>query len=205
MTDYSPYGVVGELEKRIAEWSGSKYAVAVESCTMALLMCLDYCGARGKVVDIPKRTYPGVACSVIHAGAKINFTDEDWGGIYRLTPFPIIDGALRFRKGMYEKGTLHCLSFHLRKRLGLGRGGMILTDDSAARDWLRLARFDGREPVPLNEQKEFTVIGYNAYMEPAAAAIAIQRFELLRNRTDLEDLPVAEQNYPDLSIHKIYQ
>lgn len=200
----SPYEIVGVLEERVAEWSGAKYAVAVESCTMAILLSLNYIGIKGKVIDLPKRTYPGVACSIIHAGGTINFTDEKWDGIYELKPVGVIDGALRFRKDMYVKGTLHCLSFHIRKRLNLGRGGMILTDDKYAYEWLKLARFDGRQPIPLNEQHEFTVLGYNAYMQPQDAARAIQQFEILRDK-DLPDLPMSEQNYPDLSKHAIYR
>lgn len=199
----NPYLIVADLEQRVSSWAGSKYGVAVESCTMAILLSLNYVGVKGHTIDLPKFTYPGVACSVLHAGAKINFTDEKWEGIYDLNPAPIIDGALRFRKDMYVKGTLHCLSFHLRKRLNLGRGGMILTDNEEAYEWLKLARFDGREAVPLQEQKEFTVLGYNAYMQPQDAARAIQIFELLRNK-DLPDLPFAEQNYTDLSLHKIF-
>jgi dTDP-4-amino-4,6-dideoxygalactose transaminase len=45
---------------------------------------------------------------------------------------------------MYEPGTLHTLSFHRRKHLAIGRGGMILTDDAEAAKWLRLARYDTR-------------------------------------------------------------
>jgi len=199
----NPYIVVEELETRIAEWSGATYGIAVESCTMAILLSLKYLKVEGTIIQLPKFTYPGVACSIIHAGAKIEFTDDKWEGIYQLYPVKIIDGALRFRKGMYVKDTLHCLSFHLRKRLNLGRGGMILTDSKDAYDWLRLARFDGREPIPLQEQKEFKVLGYNAYMQPADAARAIQIFEVLRNQ-DLPDLPFEEQKYTDLSAHKIF-
>lgn len=200
----NPYFVIDELERRIAEWSGAKYGIAVESCTMAILLSLKYVGVEGKTINVPKFTYPGVACSVIHAGAKINFTDEQWEGAYSLYPSKVVDGALRFCKGMYIHGTLHCLSFHLRKRLNLGRGGMILTDDKDAYDWLKLARFDGRAPIPINQQKEFTVIGYNAYMQPADGARAIQLFELLRDK-DLPDLPIEEQGYVDLSQFTIYQ
>lgn len=199
----NPYTIIDDLECRISEWAGAKYGVAVESCTMAILLSLNYVGVKGKVIDLPKFTYPGVACSIIHAGGKINFTNEKWNGIYELKPVGVIDGALRFRKDMYEKGKLHCLSFHLRKRLNLGRGGMILTDDKDAYEWLKLARFDGRQPIPLQEQKEFNVLGYNAYMQPQDGARAIQIFELLRNK-DLPDLTFDEQKYSDLSQFKIF-
>ncbi len=216
----NPYAVVFDFEERIAAWAGSKYAVAVESGTAAIFLSLQYrvnCddgalvshGMIGSVdtlqvnplISIPKHTYPGVPCSIIQAGLSVNFTDEAWSGVYELAPLKIIDGALRFRKGMYE-GGLHCLSFHVKKLLPLGRGGMILTDDIEARDWLRRARFDGRNPVPLLEDN-FTMLGYNMYMTPEQASRGIQLFEVIRNK-ELPDLRVEDQGYPDLSKFPIY-
>lgn len=201
---FNPYLVVKEFENRIAEWSGSKYAVAVESGTAAIFLSLQYVKQRIGLayVSIPRRTYPSVPCSIIHAGGKVQFRDEDWKGTYELKPYGIIDGALRFRKNMY-KGGLHCLSFHIKKHLPIGRGGMILTDDKDAYEWFRKARFDGREPVPLSED-EFTMLGWNMYLEPSQAARGIQLFETIRNK-DLVDLDMMEQSYPDLSKFSIYQ
>ena len=34
----SPYDTVDELEKKVAAYAGSKYAIAVDSCTNALLL-----------------------------------------------------------------------------------------------------------------------------------------------------------------------
>ena len=95
----NPYDIVRDFEMEIAAYAGSKYAVAVSSCTNALFLCCKY--MRAKWVHIPKYTYPGVACSVLHSGAKLYFTDELWHGIYRLRPYHIYDAALRFQKNMY--------------------------------------------------------------------------------------------------------
>jgi dTDP-4-amino-4,6-dideoxygalactose transaminase len=103
---------------------------------------------------------------------------------------------------MYH-GGFQCLSFHIKKSLPVGRGGMILTDDKDAYEWFKLARFDGREPVPLREQKDFTVLGWNMYMSPPDAARAVQLFEVIKN-IELPDLNVESQKYPDLSQFKIY-
>jgi dTDP-4-amino-4,6-dideoxygalactose transaminase len=199
----NPYKVTYDFEEAVAEWAGSKYAVAVESCTAAIFLSLQYLKTFKPIgeVAIPKYTYPGVPCSIIQAGGKVKFIDKDWQGTYRLGSVPVIDGALRFKKGMYQ-GGLHCLSFHVKKNLPIGRGGMILTDDIEARDWLRKARFDGRDPVPLKDDN-FTQLGWNMYMEPSQAARGIQLFEMLKHR-DLPDLIVEEQGYPDLSKFPIY-
>lgn len=199
--DKNPYSIVIDFEERIAKWAGSKYAVSVDSCTNALFLSLMYKGVRGQTVQIPKHTYPGVACSIIHAGGKIEWTDEDWEGVYELAPFSIYDSALRFQKGMYQ-GGLHCLSFHIKKHLPIGRGGMILTDSLEASKWLSKARFDGRSPVPLLEDY-MTSLGWNMYMEPTQAARGIQLFELMRNQEN-PDLPVELQGYPDLSQFEVY-
>ena len=206
----NPYKIVEMFEEAIAEYCGSKYAVAVESCTMAIflsLKCSEICGnwIHDDRVEIPLKTYPGVPCSIIHAGLKVRFIDKEWEGEYELSPLNIWDAALRFKKGMYH-GGFQCLSFHVKKLLPIGRGGMILTDDKFAYGWLKKARFDGRSPIPLLED-DFTMLGWNAYMQPSDAARGIQLFEVLRQKypDGMEDLKVEEQKYPDLSQFKIYQ
>lgn len=79
---------------------------------------------------------------------------------------------------------------------------MILTDDGIAAEWLKLARFDGRQPVPL-QQDNFAILGWNMYMEPANAARGIQLLQALGDR-ELPDLKVEDQKYADLSKFKIY-
>lgn len=204
----NPYLVVEELEKRLAEWCGSKYAVAVESCSAAIFLCLQwykYGCLEGINVHIPKNTYPSVPCSIINTGYKVVFEDNDWAGEYQLQPLGIWDAALRLKKGMYH-GGLQCLSFHVKKHLPIGRGGMVLLDNKEAYEWLKKARFDGRSPIPLAEDN-FTMLGWNAYMEPANAARGIQLFEVLRQKypDGMDDLKVEEQGYPDLSVFDIYK
>lgn len=208
MNNYSPYGVVGEFEQRIAEWCGAKYGVAVESGTSAIFLSLMWKKQIGyfKSVVIPCYTYPSVPCSIINAGGKVIFDKEiNWVGEYELAPLNIWDAALRFKKGMYH-GGLQCLSFHIKKLLPIGRGGMILTDDKDAYEWLKRARFDGRNPVPLLEDN-LTQLGWNCYLEPSQAARGIQLFEVYRQKypNGADDLKVEEQGYPDLSKFPIYQ
>ena len=196
----NPYKIVDEFEKMIAEWCGSKYAVALESGTAALFLACVY----NKVgeVTIPKFTYPSVPCSIINAGGKVKWSDDEWHGSYELAPYKIYDSALRFHKGMY-RGGFECLSFHMKKHLPIGRGGMILTDDEEAYKWFKKARFDGRDEVPLEEFKD-PIIGWNFYMTPEQALRGIQLFNTIKNK-DIKDLVANEQGYPDLSQFKIYE
>lgn len=205
----NPYQPVIDLEMRLAEWCGSKYCVSTDSGTSALFLSLQYrkhqLGAIEEVT-IPNRTYVSVPCSIIHSGGKVKFSDEEWQGEYELSPYNIWDSALRFHKGMYgdkgKSGGLQCLSGHIKKRLNIGRAGFILTDDLDALIWLRRARFDGRDAVPLLSDN-FYMLGWNCYLTPEQAARGIQLFELIRNK-ELPDLPVEKQGYPDLSKYKIY-
>jgi len=200
MTHYNPFQVVDEFEKIIAEWSGARFGVAVESCSAALFLSCVY--RQVKEVSIPRFTYPSVPCSIIHAGGTVKFDDRNWHGLYSLIPYEIWDGALRFRKDMFM-GGLHCLSFHMKKLLPIGRGGMILTNDPVAYEWLKRVRFDGRRQVPLQDDN-FDMLGWNMYMEPEQAARGLRLFSTIDQR-NLDDLDVAKQGYPDLSIYAIYQ
>lgn len=203
----NPYLAVESFEKRLADWCGSKYAVAVESCTSALFLCLMYrkMMRNGDIgtITIPNRTYVGVPCSIIHAGGKVKFSDKEWAGEYELKPLAIYDAALRLRPNMYH-GGMQCLSFHIKKLLPIGRGSVILLDDIHAYEWLKKARFDGRNPVPLLEDN-FDMLGWNCYMTPDQAARGIQLFEIYKNKKEFPDLEVEEQGYPYLNQYNIYQ
>ncbi len=193
-----PYSIVRKFEETIAEFAGAKYGVAVESCTAALFLCCKYLQVRW--VHIPKHTYPGVPCSIIHAGGKVCFTDEYWRGIYQLRPYEIYDSAKRFMPKMYIQDSFYCLSFHIKKRIPIGRGGMILCNDLDAVKWFKKARFDGRDECAL-QHDNIKVIGWNFYMQPEQAARGLQLFSACKDFEDLEEVP----DYPDLSKFKVYE
>jgi len=205
------YVIVNEFEKTIAEYAGSKYAVAVSSCCNAIFLCLKYLQSKNFFFDcnsyygtsIPKHTYPGVACSIINAGLSVQFDNRKWDGIYELNKTGIYDSALRFKKGMYIKNSFYCLSFHAKKHIPIGRGGMILTDNKEAYEWFKKARFDGRGEMPLKDDP-LEIVGWNVYMTPEQAARGLTLFSFIKDK-DLPDLNVAEQNYPDLSKVRAYQ
>lgn len=192
-----PYNTVREFEKAIAGYTGSPFAVAVDTCTAALFLCCRYLNV-GEVT-IPSRTYCSVPCSILHAGGRVRFSSRAWAGDYRLEPYPIIDSACRFRRRMYEPGTYRCLSFQTRKRLPIGRGGMILTDDAQAVEWFKLARFHGRHERPLMEDTP-AIVGWPFYMEPERAARGLQLLSVLEDDSPAD----LEFNYPDLSTFALY-
>ena len=200
------WGVVDLFEKKIAEYAGSKYAVSVDNCTDALFLCLKYLEAEGEIT-IPAKTWVSVPCTIKHAGCQVAFEDREWSGAYQLKPYPIYDGAVRMKKGMFQRGTYHCLSFHIRKHIPIGKGGMILTDDKEAYDWFRTVRYSGRtmgeDGVNYVLYKDDTIksLGWNMYMTPEQAARGLELFEKTK-----DDNPDQESSgsCKDLNTFNIY-
>jgi len=192
------YRVIRDFEKTIARWAGAEQGVAVDSCTAALFLCFKILNV--KEVEVPRRTYRGVALSVLNAGGRIKWTDEKWKGIYRLKPYPVVDSALRFQKGMYIKNTFYCLSFQYKKGLPIGRGGMILLDNKKTAEQLRQMAFDGR-PVDCKIDPERMDLGWHLYMIPPLAADGLARFDAIKHRK-MEDI---EQDYDDISKYKVFR
>ena len=125
------HGVTKDFEAALCEYTGAPYAVAVNSCTMALTLAVawhlrgkkpycEVCGWQPVIgeqyecarslcgwmnisppISIPNRTYVSVPMAIIHAGGRPTFHDEDWRGCYQLTPLPVWDCARWFTSSMY--------------------------------------------------------------------------------------------------------
>jgi dTDP-4-amino-4,6-dideoxygalactose transaminase len=185
------FAVVEKFEKRVAAFAGAKYGVAVASGTWAVFLACKCAGVHKINVTLPARTFISVPMAVLQAGGAVRFEDYEWSGLYELFPFRIFDGALRWRSQMYA-GGLHCLSFHARKHLPIGEGGMILTDDAYDAEWLRQARYSGRRG-PDYRVEDVSAMGWQAYMNPEKAARGLHLMDY--NEVDKPDQVVV---YPDL-------
>lgn len=197
---FNPHQVTKDFEESVANYTGSKYAIAVDNCSNAIFLCLKYLKIEGKEVTIPSHTYMSVPCAVIHAGGKVKFKEspKKLKGAYRLAPFPVWDSALRFTKGMYRKDQLMCVSFTGPKKiLKLGKGGAILTDDIRAYEWLKIARYSGRHEVDHLTDK-FGMVGWNFYMPVDAAAKGLLLMSGMGSNKDVE------QEYQNLSKYEMY-
>lgn len=200
---FDSFDIVEELEYRVAEYAGAPYAVAVDSCTNAILLSLMYtrCNTGTRIVGLPAYTYVGVAYAVLNAGGICEFTDYKWSGAYWIIGTDIIDSARRFRKKMYSVGSLYCLSCHWGKHLKIGRGGFILTDDENAYNTLKRMRYDGRQAGVRPKEDKFEVPGFHCYMLPEEAARGLRLMAYMPD--DNPDLPW--DDYVDLRQFPIFQ
>lgn len=216
----NPFKVNEDFEAALCEYTGAPYCVVVNSCTSALLLCLDYFkqahslndqdsdldwidGVSSRdAIEIPKRTYVSVPMQILNVGLRVTFRDEQWSGMYQLKPLPLWDAARRFTAGMYTtEGDFVCTSFHWSKILGVQQGGAILHSTPEADPILRRMRFDGRTEGVEPKNDTFPVRGWHAYMAPEIAAEGLVRLHFLPRHNP--DLP--NSDYPDLSTFPIFQ
>jgi len=198
-----PHEIVEMFEKEIAEYAGSKYAVAVDCDTNAIFLCLKYLKEYKEIITLPSHTYISVPNIVVTAGYKrLNLEEQHWEGLYQIKPLNIWDSAGRFTKGMYIGGdNFQTLSFQIKKRLPIGRGGMILTDNKEAYDWLVKARYDGRDLNKPQTEDNIEIFGYHMYMTPEDAARGLILFNQLN--TEHEDTHTWE-SYKDLRENELF-
>ena len=195
-----PYEVTRRFERALCDYTGSRFAVALNSCTAALLLACQYFQPR-TTITIPTRTYVSVPCAIKSAGHDVHFVDRRWRGEYRLDPLPVWDCARRFTAEMHKPRDYLCVSFSASKILAAEQGGAILHDNSDADAWFRRMRFDGRTEGVDPTHDNFDLIGHHCLMLPSVAATLLVRLYHLPRKN--EDLP--EREYPDLSKHSAFQ
>jgi len=203
-----PRDAVSIFEQKIAEFVGAKHAVAVDCCTNGIFLCLKYLQSTGEinadtVVTVPSRTYVSVPMQIKHAGCKLQFRDYEWSGQYQLEGTRVWDSAVRWSRGMFTGGdTLQVISFQLKKRVPIGRGGVVVTNDEQAAEWIRLASYDGRDlKSSYTDIDHFRMLGYHMYMTPEDAARGIM---LMDKVPDVNDDSGSHLNYTDLSKLAIF-
>lgn len=198
---HNPYKVVQMFEQDVAAYTGAKYAIAVDSCTDALFLCCRYKDV--EFVEIPSKTYLSVPQAIVQAGGQVLFNAyrNDWQGMYELKPYSIYDAAKRFTSGMYMPNTLMCLSFHIKKHLNIGKGGMILTDDVEAVQWFKKARYEGRGEQ-LYHTDDLNSMGWNMYMTPEQA---VRGLMLMQNIPLVNDDLIEQGGYKDLTEYTLFK
>ena len=189
---------VKELENKIADFFGSPYAVAVDSCTHGVELCLRLLGSNK--ISVPARTYISIPFLSNKLGLELEWREENWKDYYYLTE-KVIDAAVLWKRNSYVSGTLMSLSFQFQKHLSLGRGGMILTDNEKQAHELKKMSYDGRLPdIPWREQN-ISSIGYHYYMTPETAQLGLDK---LQQAIDTPPRVWQVSDWPDLRLMDVF-
>lgn len=197
-----------EFERQVADYVGTKHAIAVTSCTTGLHAVFESLDIKGQEVLIPDYTYPATAQAVIHAGGKPVLTDVDifsmnmtseileqgydekmkvfcpvsWAGvpleneIYNTAKkrnlLCLEDSACSLGAKLGDQfvgkiADFSCFSFHPRKVITTGEGGMITTDnDDIAERCYSFKHFGAKG-------SSFEIIGTNYKLSNILSAIGL--------------------------------
>ena len=195
----NPNEIVNIFESKVSDFCGSKYAVAVDCCSNALFLILKYINKKEKI-KIPSHTYVSVPMQILHAEYEYEFVEKEWSGVYKLEPFDVWDAAGRWTKNMYEGGFM-ALSFQIKKRLPIGRGGMILCNDYDAYKWFKKACYDGRDLGKNYMDDDIEMLGWHMYMTPEDAARGII---IMDNTSEVNEDSHSYKSYKDLRLNKVF-
>jgi len=212
---------VAEFERTVADYIGSKHAIAVMNCTAALhlsLLALDV--GPGDRVVVPTYSWPTTANVVSLCNAKPVFVDIDprtfnmnpdsleqalktasvkavipvhaFGGMADIARIKelsdnygatvIEDAACALGASVNNRqagtwGALGCFSFHPRKAITTGEGGMITTDDAALARKIRALRNHGQDPEAA--APDFVMPGYNLRLTEFQGALGCTQMKKL--------------------------
>jgi DegT/DnrJ/EryC1/StrS aminotransferase family len=193
------FDIINRFENEISEFFGSPYAVATDCCTHAVELCLRYTNTTK--VSIPCHTYLSIPMTAIRLDLNWSWREDSWKNYYHLSK-NIYDAAVLWKPNSYLKGTFMCVSFQFRKHLGLGRGGIILTDDRTAYQDLIKLSYDGRtRDKPWAEQK-IESLGYHYYMTPETAQLGLEKLPTAKS-TPAEEW--GWSRYPDLRSMPVFK
>ena len=194
------FELVSQFENKVADFFGSPYAIAVDSCTHGIELCLRYEGF--SKITVPTRTYISIPFLSNKLNIDMEWSEDMWKDYYYLGNTNIIDAAVLWKKDSYIPKTYMCLSFQFQKHLSLGRGGMILLDDKEAYTTLKKMSYDGRIPgVPWRNQNIDT-IGYHYYMTPETAQLGLDKLPEAIVKTPRQ---WKWTDWPDLRTMKVFK
>jgi perosamine synthetase len=220
---------VAAFERAVAEYVGTREAVAVSNCTaalhLALLAChvgpgdlvlttaysfpatgnaVELCGARPIFVDIEPETFnidPNRLEPVLESLMADKQTAKNVKAILPVHAFgqmadmrsiaalaakyglPVIEdaacalGATLDGRQAGSWGDLGCFSFHPRKAITTGEGGMVVTNDESLALRLRALRNHGMDPKAATPV--FIAAGFNYRMTDFQGALGVTQMSKL--------------------------
>jgi len=243
---------VAQFELLFKEYTGSKYALALNSCTAALHLSLLTLNLKSDdEVIVPTMTFSATANAVIHSGANPVFVDcekrtsnidpkdirkkvtsktkaiipvhfagrpcdmDEIMSIAKEYDLKVIEDCAHAIETEYKGnkagtiGAFGCFSFYVTKNIVTGEGGMVITDNEAYADKIKILGLHGMTKDAWKRfgdegYKHYQVVhaGYKYNMMDIQAAIGIHqlpRIEIYRKRRQqiwdtyneaFQDLPV---------------
>jgi len=196
------FQTIKKFEEEVAKFFGAPYAVAVDSCTHGIELALRYTGE--KKINVPKRTYLSVPMLANKMGLELDWNNTEWQDYYTLNygDTPIIDAAVLWKKDGYIPGTIMSLSFQFQKHLSLGRGGMILCDNTVVAQELKKMSYDGRTPDTPWRDQNISSFGYHYYMTPETAQLGLDKLE---DAINTEPRQWVYEDWPDLTKMDVFK
>ena len=186
------------FENKIAEFFGAPYAVAVDSCTHGIELCLRL--TLSKKIKVPVRTYLSIPFLAKKLNIKLEWNHEPWNEYYFVTD-KIADAAVLWREKSYIKNKFMCISFQYQKHLSLGRGGVILCPDKETFSILKKMSYDGRIPEIAWRDQNVDTMGYHYYMTPETASLGLDKLEEAISKTPKK---WEYKEWPNLTKMKVF-
>lgn len=236
---------VKQFEEQVARFTGTRFAVALNSCTSGQFILSRLIGLQpGDEVIMPAFTWISTANSVEFLGAKAVFCDIDINtfnidaehieklvnprtkAVYPVHLFGLcapMDGirdiARRHDLAVIEDcacgiggriGDTHCgafgqagvFSFHPRKSITTGEGGMIVTNDESIARQAQSLREHGAVKTEYDRHHnqngflltDYPVLGYNMRMTDIQGALGVAQMEKLPRILDKKQQLAREYN-----------
>jgi len=198
------FEVVEEFEKQIAAFFGAPFAVATDSCTSGVELCLRLMNV--DEIIVPRNTYVSIPMLAKKLGIKLKWYYEgwEWKGHYILAScydveekfwYDIHDAAVLWKANSYIGGSMMVISCQKQKHLSVGRLGVILLDNEKKAKELKKLSYDGRiSMIPWREQN-ISSFGIHAYCQPELAALALGK---LPKAIESEPRKWSIKDWPDL-------
>jgi len=180
--------IVDKFEKRIAEFTGAKYACGFNSATNAIFMALLN---KDVTVEVPSILPPVVCNAIKTSGNNISFRDDiEWvGGSYILHDFgayKIIDSAQKITKNQFlieaEPQDLMIFSFYPTKPIGSFDGGIIVSNDKEKIDFFKMMVMNGCIFDEKSWKGKIIKPGFKMYLNAIQAYIANKNFDKLKQK-----------------------
>jgi dTDP-4-amino-4,6-dideoxygalactose transaminase len=199
--------VTKEFEKQFAEYVGSKYAVYLSSCTIALQLSIQYHKIHDDIdtAYVPSLTFAATANEAYNAGLSLEWGDVD-PDTWCLEPVDLQKGEMAIPvhltgnkapttySGPVVEDSAHkidqdqchgnknmvCFSFYATKNMTTGEGGMIATNSKKQYEWLLKARHHGISRGPgASPMYSVDFVGWKANQSDILASIGIEQLKKL--------------------------